>query len=375
MTLAPAPTPESVRRLKIVVACQLGGTNGIETYTRYLVRSLEEAGHEVLVAHRLPQLIDSNGAGGTDPMSPGRLKPDARLLRRLVGPFEGVRVLGALGELARSAGADVIHATYPEFTTRSGPPVVATAWHPETRVFGRLRSAHERMEGRWTEGLFALSDRLAFRKASGIIALSGAVQRSLRDSQISSVRIPPFVPDALIRPAARQRRAECVMVARWLDAPRKRLPLAVEAVREVRKVRRDVRLRLIGGWLDERSARDLPDFCEPVGLLDRDVLASRLRGAGCLLLPSAFEEFGYVGLEALAAGVPIVCGPLAGYRDLAGNGIVLANSPDAAGLAHAVLDAIERDEFEFPGECRASAAVSRIIDLYEHVARDGSTYR
>lgn len=72
--------------------------------------------------------------------------------------------------------------------------------------------------------------------------------------------------------------------------------------------------------------------------------APRLMAAfDLLLLPSGEREaFGMVALEAMAAGVPVMCGPSPGPRFVAGGTGLGFEADDAAGLARALLDAYRR---------------------------------
>ena len=157
------------------------------------------------------------------------------------------------------------------------------------------------------------------------------------------------------------------MVANGIDAPLKGLDVAVEAVRQARSEVSDMGLILLGSWIDPRRIERLPAFCDVRGPVSRQTVSEVLRGAGCCVLPSIWEEFGYVGLEALAAGTPLVCGDLPAFTQLASDGIVLARDRTPAGFTDAVCRAVEIGTFEFPPDCRASDAVPRITALYERL--------
>jgi glycosyltransferase involved in cell wall biosynthesis len=216
--------------------------------------------------------------------------------------------------------------------------------------------------------LYGIVDRAACRRASSIIAITKAVERGLGNRYEDVVRIPPFLPDDAVRPSLAERSHDCVMIANRVDGPRKNLPLAVETMHEVRRRFPQARLILVGDWVDEGVRRALPAFCVARGRLRQDELAELLSGAGCCVVPSVWEEFGYVGLEALAAGAPVVCSAeLPGFSDLETEGVVLARSYDAGGFASAVSEALTLGSFDFPPECRASKAVPRIVAAYDRV--------
>jgi glycosyltransferase involved in cell wall biosynthesis len=106
----------------------------------------------------------------------------------------------------------------------------------------------------------------------------------------------------------------------------------------------------------------------PAGLRDPGEVGELLASSGCCLISSSWEEFGYSGLEALAAGTPLACPPLPGFEGLASDGIVVAERRDPQSLATAIRRALEVEWFEFPVSCRSSVALPRIERLYRELA-------
>jgi glycogen synthase len=81
---------------------------------------------------------------------------------------------------------------------------------------------------------------------------------------------------------------------------------------------------------------DLIDF---VGFVPADKLAMLIQSASCVVIPSFYEPFGIVALEALAAGAPLVAartGGMAEVLDQADAGLLFTPG-DARALAEAVL--------------------------------------
>lgn len=348
--------------MKVLLAGLMGGSNGIEVYTRRLACSLARRGHEVVVADRSPEnqrreLEDPDVA----------VVPTARKnwkLRRVAGPFESVRAHSDIRDLATTMRADVLHVTYPELVPRAGVPVVVTAWHPVTGIRDRARTRREREQGSaWSEALYAAADRRAFKRASALVPISPAVAEAISASGLEATVVPPFIEDSLIRPRERRESSDCIFVARYLDDPRKGLDLAIAAVSAVRRTHPDVRLVLVGERTT-RASEQLPAFCDLRGLLPPEDVSRAMSAAGCCLMPSLWEEFGYVALEALAAGLPVVCPPLSGITALDTNGI-FATEREAEALAEGVRAALDSpDEVRFPAEATASHAVSRLTELY-----------
>ena len=70
------------------------------------------------------------------------------------------------------------------------------------------------------------------------------------------------------------------------------------------------------------SAPSVRSRVEMLGRVDDDRLASYLRAANLYIGPATGgESFGIVLAEAMAAGLPIVASDIAGYRDVARNGV------------------------------------------------------
>lgn len=350
-----------VSTVRVVLAC-VSGSSGIDTYTRLLASALVGAGHDVL-------LLDRSHEPGRD--VPGSveivaLPPLRHRVRRLAGSFEALPLQRTVRRAAHGWNADVIHATTLSVAPSRWPSLVVNAWDPEPAVRERLRLARARGQRPWQEMLYAVSDARGCRRAAVVVATTRAVADSLASRHPHVVWLPAFVPDGEIVEPRRNGSATCVMVANYLDHPRKNLELAVAAVGVARARNPVIRLVLAGGWLsDERRSR-LPAYCEPAGRLSRAEVARLLAEAGCCLLPSTWEEFGYAGLEALAAGTPLVCGPLPALAGLSG-GVVVAKPLEPVPFAHAIERALQLGPFNFPAELRESAVVPALIDLYRNI--------
>lgn len=342
--------------MKVLIP-SLRGTSGIATYTIALARGLASAGHQAVV-------LDEDGGFGEAPAGievvPFRHPP------KLPGPIEPAAewaLIREVGRLAQEHEVDGVHATRLGYASGGGGKLVITVWDPIASPAGRFRAASARGEPRVAEALYAAVDGFAARRASAIAAVTPAVRRSY--SRFGRCEhIPPFLDDATISPPRPERNNDVVMVAGALDLERKGLDLALGAMAILRERVEDARLVLIGDWIDAGRSRALPGFCETRGRLSPAEVSAAFAAAGCCLIPSRWEEFGYVGLEALAAGVPVVTTPLPGYEGLSGGGVFATSGWEAGRLADQVAAALAATEFGFPPECRASDAVPRILDLY-----------
>jgi glycosyltransferase involved in cell wall biosynthesis len=345
--------------LRILVA-RLAQASGIATYTRWLVEGLAAAGNEVT-------LLDEGAA--FEP-SDQRIRvvgfTASERLPRALEPFRGWRAERVVARCAEELAADAIHVTNLSLAPRI-ERLVITAWDPIASPLGRLRAASARGEPRGQEAAHAIVDAIAARRASAIVAVTEAVKDGLSRFDRRTEVIPCFLPDDLITAPLPERSHEVVMVGLAIDSPRKGLTVAVEAVERARETVPEARLVLIGQWVDPTGQASLPDFCDVRGRMEPSDLRDVLRQAGCVLIASRWEEFGYAGLEALAAGAPVVCGPLPAYDGMSGGGVHVARDRSPAALAEQIVAAFECDRFEFPAECRASVAIPRLLDLYRAV--------
>lgn len=342
---------------RVLVAATHGSINGIERYGSVLVRGLLAMGHEVgvmvtpLAKEQLPE----------GPHSHLLQEGQVNRLVRFIGPWASISQAEQTRQI--SERYDVIHAIYPQYLTPWGDTAaVTTAWHSRPRVIDRARSANERSERRRTELLFAISDRIAYRRAQAVVAVSAPTAEALETLGFGhkTSYLPPFL-DGDPEPCRALGSSRVVFAARWLDAKRKRLPLAIEAVSLLRSQGRKLQMDLIGEF---RSNFQLPDFCRLLGLAKPSEVPSMMAGAAVAVVSSSYEEFGYVALDALHAGVPVAVSPIPALSGLPTDGIVTAQADTAEALAAAIASAADLQMFEFPRTCRARVGIEALTAVY-----------
>ncbi|PRC93950.1 glycosyltransferase family 4 protein [Solimicrobium silvestre] len=121
---------------------------------------------------------------------------------------------------------------------------------------------------------------------------------------------------------------------RMPDALRQRIPLIVAGFE---------------GWHSEKTIERLKagehaGWARYLGFVDEAALPSLYAGARVFLFPSRYEGFGLPVLEAMAAGVPVICSNAASLPEVTGtDGATLIPADDVDQLYDAIVRALEDD--------------------------------
>ncbi len=165
-------------------------------------------------------------------------------------------------------------------------------------------------------GLVEASRVVAVHLGPGTLAAEAA---ALAAEVAESSALPPGVPESY------------VLHVGTLE-PRKDLPTLFEAWRHLRR-RSPLppALVLCGGfgWKTEEVERAMADGVEEgwilhLGYLEDEQVAALYRGAESVVLPSIYEGFGLPALEAMIAGIPLVCSDIPVLREVAGDAALYA---------------------------------------------------
>lgn len=199
--------------------------------------------------------------------------------------------------------------------------------------------------------------------------------------------IPPFV-DALGAPAPSGPAAYHLLAGRL--AQHKGVAVALEAAQRRAGSAGALPLVVAGAGPLEGAVRAAaaaaPEAVRFVGWADRPGMEGLLSGARSLWLPSLWAEpFGIIGLEALAAGVPVIATPVGGVAEwLVEDGLCVPPG-DARALAAAadVLDAQpdralhlgERGRLRVSEGYAPAALIDRLVRVLQTVAQRGCTAR
>lgn len=157
---------------------------------------------------------------------------------------------------------------------------------------------------------------------------------------------------------------------------RKGLEVAIQAMTRLRET--GATLVVAGSGPEERECRSLAQRLDvPVrflGKVSEDDKPGIYRGTDVYCAPGlGGESFGIVLVEALAAGTPVVCSDLPGYRAVAGGAATLVAAGDAGALADA-LRSVLTDSEKAAEMSRLSSRMSGLYDWRRLVAGVEANY-
>lgn len=368
-------------RVTLVVERFDSGTGGVENVVRNVAHGLVQAGDEVRVLARLGLPMHGVALEIVDVPSfwqPIRVTSFARRTREIL---EGSRRnSGIVHAFSRTTSQDVFHA--------------GGGSHLDymQRTYGRAGAALRRASPRHAT-LLALERRIFTDPHLKVQCVSSMVRDELKrrfglpDARLSV--IPCGVDPALFSPerneAHRKPLRETIGAgdaAVWLLVGsgwrRKGLDTAIEALAASRDGRRQL-------WI---AGRDAPErwrrHAERHGVADRVRFVGERRdvpqllaAADGLILPSRYDAFGLVCLEACASGRPVICSDRTGASELLGAaGIVVPDPSDAAAFARAMDHFDDAGRREDAGRAGLDVAqrhswsrqTARLRELYATVA-------
>jgi glycosyltransferase involved in cell wall biosynthesis len=132
--------------------------------------------------------------------------------------------------------------------------------------------------------------------------------------------------------------------------PRKNIMILLDAFTEARKNNPDMKLVLAGEkawlWKETLEAIENHPFKNDIivtGKVSFLVLATLYASAKMFIFPSLYEGFGIPVLEAMAAGVPVVCSNNSSLPEVGGDAVLYFESSDAIALANHI-ESLWRDD-------------------------------
>ncbi len=319
-----------------------GDVGGMNVVVRQTATAMVATGHEVTVWTRrsrtdLPQDSVVDGVRLRRlPVGPART-----LLKRehdeLIAPFS--EALHADGP-----AVDVIHSQH-WFSGMAALPVARSLGVPHVQSFHSIAAPADAplAEGEPPESLARLDGETSLaRLTDAVIAISRAEASTVVDRLGAEPRrvhvVHPGVDAETFHPGTPDPRPTLLAAARL--EPLKAVDLAIRTLAGVLATSRGPRPRLVvagGATNDEEYPRSLVRLAEDLGVRDdvvlvgpqgRSELATLMRRATLVLVPSHSETYGLVALEAAASGVPVMAARAGGLEESVIDGVTGVLLPD-----------------------------------------------
>jgi D-inositol-3-phosphate glycosyltransferase len=386
----------------------LGGkeTGGMNVYTRETCRALGRQGVEVDIFtrsqdHKIPPETEMDVGVRVLHIPAGPHEPyDKYLMMNHISEFvQGILSYGR-------GDYDLIQSHYwisgviaLELRRRLRTPVIHM-FHTLGYLKNRVARSSEELE----PGLRLQMEREIARQADHLIAAQPLERAQLiwhYDADPSRVRVIPCGVDiSLFCPKDKEESRRTLNLANrpWLLfvgrlEPIKGLDTLLKALLLVRKKCTDAALLIVGG--DRHGGKTSPDRSAAIqaqvesfgledhvffgGAQDQRNLPLFYNAAEICILPSRYESFGMVALEAMACGVPVIASNVGGLSFTVQNGQTgfLVPEGDSQALADCIAktlnDRILRGRLSRKAAERARSftwdkIVSSIMDLYHHIS-------
>ncbi len=343
----------------------LGGkdTGGMNVYVRDLTRELGRMGIHVDVFTRsqdehVPHVLHDLGFGNRVvhvPAGPEQPMPKKELADHIPQFVEGIKAFAA----EKGIRYDVIHSHY--WMSGLAAEMLSDAWNvPIVHMFHTLGEMKNRIATSETEkeGAYRLNgERRVLARADRIVAATLAEQAQLQwlyKADIGKlVIIPPGVDTCHFYPIPPDEAKDFIGIPKddrmvlfvGRIEPLKGLETLIRAMSclRVNEMARPAYLAIIGGDPNaspesmsaemarcQQLCRDLSmdEIVVFLGKRGQDTLPYYYSAAEVLVMPSHYESFGMVALEAMACGTPVIASQVGGLAFLVQDGVTGFTVPD-----------------------------------------------
>jgi glycosyltransferase involved in cell wall biosynthesis len=356
------------KALRVCVAIQDDGLSGIESYAEQVAIAAATAGHNTTlivttkqvataVRQRLVgfdiQVVDT----GIKPRTPAVLLAD-RIVPQLHTQRVGDAFVRTLKKLGHSF--DVIHLNRPGLAPWAAPcatrlfvagwffphaagPRLAETWR-HTRGFFPRRALITAKSLSYYAG-----DQRGYRAATSVVTCTEMLASQLRAQGLRAVacpppvRVPKYPASEYVPP--NDGALHLLVCAGDLSHPRKNIGDAIRAAAQLARPDRPVIMRAVGGNATSLRAKAQRAKTAPgarfelktLGVLEPAEVQHEMRRSHALVLPSLYEEWGYVAIESILSGTPVISYPVYPFADLLTGGLgVVAEDRSPAALAAAI---------------------------------------
>jgi D-inositol-3-phosphate glycosyltransferase len=397
----------------------LGGkdTGGMNVYVRDLTRDLGRMGVHVDVFTRsqdehVPHVLHDLGFGNRVvhiPAGPESPLPKKELAAYLPQFVDGIKEFS----LEKGIKYDLIHSHY--WLSGLAAESLQTEWDiPFVHMFHTLGEMKNRIarSPEEFEGAYRLDgERNVLAKADRIIAATMAEKAQLEWLYKADAKkiliIPPGVDTSHFYPIPADEaklfiglpQYERMILFVGRIEPLKGVDTVIHAMSQLKlsdvSKNHPVHLAIIGGDpnvdLDQMNAEMLRlqqlchDLCMDrmvvfLGKRGQDTLPYYYSAAEALVMPSHYESFGLVALEAMACGTPVIASQVGGLAFLVQDGVTGYSIPDqdpdalASALRKLIGDSVARDEMgrraaEYAREYSWPVITSQIVKIYEEILK------
>jgi len=362
---------------------------GLGRHVHHLSTALAAAGHEVVVLSRRPSGTDPSTHPSSDEVAEG-----VRLIAAAHDPHEfsfGTDMMAwtlAMGHSMIRAGLsvrkqranrswrpDVVHA----HDWLVAHPAITLAQYYDVPIVSTIHATEAGRHSGWVAGAISRQvhavESWLVRESDSLISCSVSMADEITElfgpGLAEITVIPNGIETARWPFAARRPRsgpAELLYLGRL--EYEKGVHDAIAALPRIRRTHPGTTLTIAGegtqqGWLIEQARKHrVLKAIRFVGHLEHAELLNVLHRADAAVLPSRYEPFGIVALEAAAAGTPLVTSNIGGLGEAVINGQtgVSCAPRDVAGLAAAIRTVLDDPQ---AAQRRADAARERLTSDFD----------
>lgn len=224
---------------------------------------------------------------------------------------------------------------------------------------------------------------MAYGNADALIAVSSPLAKIIKERYgYESFIVPNVIGEGDFFKIVRKRHNPFTFVFTGAIIQHKGIFILLEAFKSVTEELHDVGLKIIGDgeksgevkkWIhDNRLSSKIKTY----GRLNRSEIADVYSECDCFVLPSFFETFGVVYIEALAAGLPVIGTRCGGPEDIIDESTgILVNCDDVGALREAMINMYKNSSKYDSSKLREDvckkyseeAIAKKLIDIYQDV--------
>jgi glycogen(starch) synthase len=361
---------------------------GLGRHVHNLATALAAAGHEVVVLSRRPSGTDPSTHPSTDEIAEG-----VRVIAAAEDPHEfdfGSDMMAwtlAMGHAMVRAGLalksrrgrpwrpDVVHA----HDWLVAHPAIALAEYFDAPLVSTIHATEAGRHSGWVSGRISRQvhsvESWLVHESDSLITCSRSMSDEITElfgPGLGEIRVIRNGIDAALWPFAPRtpRRGPAQLLYLGRLEYEKGVHDAIAALPRIRRTHPGTTLTIAGTgtqqqWLIEQARKHkVLKAVTFVGHLDHEALVRLLHQSDAAVLPSHYEPFGIVALEAAATGIPLVTSNVGGLGEAVINGQTgMSYAPrDVAGLAAAVRSVLDDPD---AAQRRAIAARERLTSDFD----------